>query len=300
MNILKKERSSALVSKQKRLVRNVALIVIAVFIIAHLLYGFISPVVRLKTTSFSVTSSSVTSSIRIVQLSDLHDWEHPKGNEYVVERISELKPDLVLITGDLVNGTDAETGESEKLLRAIVEGCGAPVYLSYGNHDVAYIEATGIDLKARWEALGATVVNRNYVDIEVNGNPVRIGGGLTSTFYGAEFLEDFENTSSLKLLLWHYGAEFRQTRVLDKHSIDAVFSGHAHGGQVVLPLIGPLVDPETGLFPGRLTGMFSSSDGTKHCFMNAGLGNGGIPRFNNCPEIVCVDFLPGTGNNIDQ
>ena len=93
------------------------------------------------------------------------------------------------------------------------------------------------------------------------------------------FLWDFENTDRYKILLSHLPIAWLKNDALEEWNVDCVFSGHLHGGQVILPGIGGVYAPDMGWFPGRLK--------------SAGLGNTEvIPRFNNIPEIVCVDLVP--------
>lgn len=77
--------------------------------------------------------------------------------------------------------------------------------------------------------------------------------------------------------------------------VDLIFSGHAHGGQFRLPLIGGLIAPNQGFFPKYDAGMFSAHN--THMVVSRGLGNSIIPfRINNRPEIILVELNP----NIDS
>lgn len=173
---------------------------------------------------------------------------------------------------------------------------------------IEYQDNFGTDVTQLYQAAGAIVLEHQYRDITVKGQSLRIGGiygyCLPDKYLETEeadlsecmFLWDFENTDRYKILLSHLPIAWLKNDALEEWNMDCVFSGHLHGGQVILPGIGGVYAPDMGWFPGRLKGVFDSKDGKRHLVLSAGLGNTEvIPRFNNIPEIVCVDLVPEGG-----
>ena len=77
--------------------------------------------------------------------------------------------------------------------------------------------------------------------------------------------------------------------VYAEQGIDLVFSGHAHGGQFRLPILGGLIAPNQGLFPQFDAGQFTS--GQTAMLVSRGIGNSVIPiRINNRPQIVVAEL----------
>ena len=73
--------------------------------------------------------------------------------------------------------------------------------------------------------------------------------------------------------------------------LDLVLTGHYHGGQIRLPLVGGLYAPYVGMFPEYTEGLFEGEQAT--CILSTGLGSGTrLPRINNLPEIVVADLIP--------
>ena len=281
-----------------------------IFVIIMLLFSGIMACQNLEQSKYSlscyfyqVPSDKIDTTIRIVQLTDLHNSEFGESSQELIDRIASQLPDLILLTGDLLNSDEPVTEIAENLIFSLCEI--APVYVSLGNHEVEYEQNYGVDISALYESAGATVLNHQYQDIIINNQPLRIGG-----IYGyclpdkyletgeadlseCMFLWDFENTDRYKILLSHLPIAWLKNDGLEEWNIDCVFSGHLHGGQIILPGIGGVYAPDMGWFPGRLKGVFDSEDGKRHLVLSAGLGNTEvIPRFNNIPEIVCVDLVP--------
>ena len=239
----------------------------------------------------------------MVQLTDLHNSEFGENNERLVRMVGKQNPDLILLTGDMLNGDEPRTEVAVGLIEQLAEI--ALVYASFGNHEKANENVYGTDVGALFSQAGAHVLERTYEDVEIGGQTVRIGG-----IYGyclpekylrtreardkeVEYLHDFQETDLLTLLLCHVPTSWIVNDNLEEWDVDVIFSGHVHGGQIRLPLIGGLYAPDQGYFPGRECGLYYSADHARVMVLSRGLGSGvGVPRFNNVPEIVVVDILP--------
>lgn len=241
--------------------------------------------------------------LRLVQLSDLHNTEFGEKNARLVKRIRTLKPDLILMTGDMINSDDPDISVILELTESLSEI--APVYCCYGNHEMSWMARFDTDLRPSLEQAGATVLNVEYCDLDWNGNALRLGGyegyyrAPVMTSHGDrekekqeyEFFQEFEHTDRYKILLNHIPTAWLDWEYRDDYEVDLVFCGHYHGGQVRLPLIGGLFAPNIGYFPHYTKGLYASIPAK--VVLSAGLGSDRkIPRINNPGEIVCVDLLP--------
>jgi len=257
----------------------------------------------LSCSHYEIRSEKLTQGVRIVQLSDLHNASFGEENQVLLDLVRTQQPDLIFCTGDFLTGNEPETATALALVQKL---CAiAPVYFSLGNHEILYEEACGTDVTALFSQAGATVLDFAYEDIDLNGQALRVGGiygyCLSPTYIKTgeanpaeiAFLSDFQKTDACTLLLCHMPVCWIENDNLDVWQIDCIFAGHAHGGQVTLPLIGGLYAPDQGFFPGVLEGTFSSKDGSSTLILSRGLGSSiAIPRFGNVPEVVTVDLIP--------
>lgn len=251
---------------------------------------------------YEVASEKILEPLRIVQLTDLHGHVFGEANAELAELVAEQQPDLIVMTGDMLDKTDADASVVCELIRAL-QGV-APIYYCHGNHEKTWMDTTGIVLDPQLTEAGAIVLDTAFADITVNGQPLRIGGyhgyyrywGMLTKSkeqWAAEdaFSDAFEDTEQFKLLLCHIPTGWIDWSLIDRAPVDLVLTGHYHGGQIRIPFIGGLYAPYVGFFPKYTEGMFEGEMGT--AILSTGLSTSrGIPRINNLPQVVVADLVP--------
>lgn len=277
-------------------------IILIVFLAALILYGagslWASKYV-LTVRRFEVNLGIGGDPIRTVVISDLHDHEFGENNEKLVEKIKEQEPDLILMDGDMLNEDSEDAGVPLELIGSL-SGT-APIYYSLGNHEEAYIENGHSELIGQLEAAGAAVLDKDFVDLEINGVEIRLGGiydyafgldgnndALSAPSDTLAFLQDYQNTDRVKIMLAHRPDSFIFGDASKVWDVDLVISGHDHGGQVVVPFLGGLYGGDQGWFPEYIHGLYEKDN--LQLFVTSGLGSSGekLPRFNNPPEIAVL------------
>lgn len=255
----------------------------------------------LTVTSYVISTNKLNKPLRIVQITDLHNSQFGTHNELLIEKAAEQEPDLIVLTGDLLNSNERELSPVLELIRELSNL--APTYASYGNHEKQYEKNYDFNLAVAFEKAGAKMLEFSYEDIEVNGQKLRLGGlygyclpekylrGNEADAAECDFLTEFQNTESYSVLLTHMPYSWVANDAISEWDIDCVFTGHDHGGLVRIPFVGGLYAPDQGFFPGRDCGLYYSKDGEKVMVLSRGLGKSGrVPRFNNVPEMVVVDY----------
>lgn len=252
----------------------------------------------LSISRYTYSNEKMEQTFTIVQLTDLHNYEFGSDNTRLLTCIRKEAPDLIFMTGDML---DDSMGSTDVVLHLVEEAVQiAPVYYSLGNHEISYTEKYDKDqtFYQQLRETGAVVLDKEYVDTIIAGQEVRIGGVYGYVLDhewqdGSEqrFMEEFQDTDRFKILLSHIPEGLLLWKSMEHWDVDLVFSGHVHGGQVRLPFIGGLFNPEEGWFPTYTKGMYKCGNGTM--ILSAGLGSSrGIPRVNNLPEIVVCEVEP--------
>ena len=212
----------------------------------------------------------------IAQVSDFHN--QPAGNQTLLAMLAEAKPDLIAVTGDLIDSRRTNVAISVQFIREAVKI--APVYYVPGNHEgripVAYAE-----LKTALSKLGVVILENENAIWEQGTDTVTITGLLDPRFH----IPWPELPSRhYRIVLSHRPELFAQ---YVERGFDLVLTGHAHGGQFRLPLIGGVFAPQQGLLPKYTAGIHVAKETSM--IVSRGLGNAPIiPRINNRPELVLI------------
>jgi len=243
---------------------------------------------HLETTYYTYKAEQLGADLegyRIVQISDLHNVKFGKNNQKLVDRIRECEPDMIVLTGDLVDSNHTNVDRAVQFVDEIVKIC--PVYYVTGNHEYWLEKSEYDELMDGLVSAGVVILDNQVVEISRWDAKFRLVGLDDKSLADGTLEALLSDEKELTVVLAHepqYLARYAGT------GVDLVLSGHAHGGQFRLPFVGGIVAPDQGFLPEYTAGEYYMN-GTE-MIVSRGLGNSVIPvRLFNYPEIVCVDLV---------
>lgn len=271
-----------------------ALITIVVIIVATVI---ILGNYDVETYKYNIKSEKIPESFdgfRIAQVSDLHNAEFDKYNSTVLQPIFLSRPNIIVITGDMIDSRNTDVDVALSFAQKAVNI--APVYYINGNHESRVPEEYE-ELKKGLIEAGITVLENESVDITVGEDTITLIG-INDPGFRMELVDDtmeqnvahqlmkvIPDNDNYKVILAHRPEYFD----VYAGNVDLVLSGHAHGGQFRIPLVGGLVAPGQGFFPEYYEGSYIK-DNTE-MIVSRGVGNSIIPfRINNKPEIIVAEL----------
>lgn len=233
------------------------------------------------------------SGFKIVHISDLHNAEFGENNIELLRILEEAGPDIIVITGDLVDSRHTDFDISFDFAGNAMNI--APVYYVTGNHESRLFEFYKFEKDL--EEAGVNVLRDESCKLMKNGEEILLIGlddpqftpyaereGKIPSLINTRLKKLKSDSNTFTVLLSHR-PEFFETYV--SNDIDLVLSGHTHGGQFRIPFIGALIVPDQGIFPKYDAGLFASNNTTM--IISRGLGNSIIPLRINCrSEIILV------------
>lgn len=238
-------------SKLKKIIK--ILIIFTIFIISVLLYSRYIGTSGLFIKEYSVKYDKLTNDFygfKIVHLSDIHYGRtvHKKELDNILKEVNLMKPDIVVITGDLI---DKDTKLNKKDIKYITDflnniNSNIGKYIIKGNHDYKFKE---------WDTVIAntdfTNLNDSYDLIYNSSTDYILISGVSTNLYGKKTIKekikptmDFINSQEIKpnysILIMH---EPDYINKIDYSKFNLVLAGHSHNGQIRLPFIGALYTP---------------------------------------------------------
>lgn len=221
--------------------------------------------------------------VRLVQVSDLHLSNYDDYFEKVSRRVSELNPDVILLTGDYL--------EEERNIRGVLDflkELKAPegIFAVQGNWEY-WSRLEGENLRRHFKGVGVKLLINERADLDIRGHSLSIFGlDYPSSIDNLNRLQSNVDPQRFNLLLSHVPAFAHEK--LDS-SFNLILSGHTHGGQVRLPFLPPFYLPR---YSGRfVSGLYHVSQHRIPLYVSRGVGTSVLPLRLMCrPEIGLIEL----------
>lgn len=270
----------------------ILLIIIAIILIIFYLY-FENSVLSISI--YKVKNKRIPknfNNFKIAHISDFHNTTIKKLNKDLKSQIKKEKPDIIVITGDLIDSRNTKMEVAINLIKEIKKY--GPVYYVPGNHESRIEKYKDFQEKLLNEGV-KILLNKTEV-IEINNEKINIAGIVDPAFINNKksnkeiinnnIKEANFNELNYTILLSHR-PEYFKTYI--ENNIDLTLTGHAHGGQIRIPFIGGIISPGEGLFPKYTNGLHEKEN--KSIIISRGIGNSLFPfRINNRPELVIIEL----------
>lgn len=229
--------------------------------------------------------------ISIMQISDVHNKVFGNQNEKLIEAVKRNNADIIVLTGDLVDRKTSNYSNVFSLVEKLKE-INRHIYFVTGNHEWEnkYTEEILDGLSKR----GVTILNNKNTQITIGTTTINLVGidNQPTNHENINLAFDGVSHEFYTVLLFH-----SPTVVEEYQDIQAnlILSGHTHGGQVRVPLIGALIAPDQGFFPELDKGIFEISS-KRYLYIDSGLGTSVLPiRFWNQSQISLVNVVGTNG-----
>ena len=278
---------------KKKFIVFAAIVAILILLIIWIAYGNTD----LEIYKYNVKSEDIPSefdNFRIVQISDLHNAEFGENNEKLLLMLKQADADIIAITGDMIDSRNTDIDVAISFAQKAVNI--APVYYVNGNHE-SRVLGEYEKLKQGLTDAGVNILENSSADITIGDEAITLIG-INDPNFRMDIVDDtmeqnvahqlmnvIPDNDNYKVLLAH------RPECFDVYAgnVDLVLSGHAHGGQFIIPFVGGLVAPGQGFFPEYYEGSHIKEN--TEMIVSRGIGNSIIPfRINNKPEIIVAEL----------
>ena len=281
-------------------------ICLAVFIFVCICYFIYIQNYGLKKTVYDISYDNLPSpfdGLKVLHLTDIHRKSFGKNQNKLISLIKNSKPDLIVVSGDIIYcynhwynigyNYKKDLSKVMKIFENIAKEY--PVYYAPGNHECK--SGYYPNIRKALISAGVIVLDSGYEIIKKDGSEIALLGLKDPTFWGGsnivveeyiqysqkELHEIKNKCNNLFTMLISHRPEIY--KVYEGEGVDLVFTGHAHGGQWIFPIIGPVYAPQQGFFPKYTHGVHKFNK--TNVLINRGMGNSSMTiRLFNRPEVV--------------
>ncbi|WP_245604636.1 metallophosphoesterase [Paucisalibacillus globulus] len=240
---------------------------------------------KVNKVQFQTKKTSPGSRFSILQLTDVHNKIFHDKNKKLIQMVNDVNADIVVLTGDLISRSTVDFSNVYSLIERILK-INQNVFYVTGNHELGndHVELFLTGLENR----GVTILSNLNTQITIGDTVVNLVGIDNASTDHEDLGLAFEGVDeeNYTILLSH------SPNVVTKYDAipaDLILSGHTHGGQVRLPLIGAVVGPDNSFFPKLDKGIFETESGN-YLYIDSGLGTTGYPvRFLNQSQISLIE-----------
>lgn len=239
--------------------------------------------------------------LTMVVLADLHNYSYGKENEVLIKQIDSIKPDIVLIAGDmLVRKAPKKYDTAYRLLKVLSRKY--PIYYGMGNHEQSLAcerEEYAALFKSYADKLtkdGIVLLDNESITLKRKKSTLKITGlSIEKPYYGksripkmpGDYIENLVGkceSECYNILIAHNPAYFENYVA---YGADLILAGHVHGGIIRIPFLGGMLSPQYRFFPKYDAGRFSEKGSTM--LISRGLGLHTLKfRIGNRPELMTV------------
>lgn len=267
---------------------NKIILVIFILIIVILVISNYISCNTIEISNYTINSAKLPNefkNFKILQLSDMHNKYYGEKQNKLINKIEEVNPNIVVITGDMVNSRDTSYTNFFEVIENISNKY--PIYYVLGNHEEDLSSENLSKIIKKLEENNVKVLNNEMQNITIGNNSINIYGLSKQLKVKDDIIQNKEvmdkllnniDKQSFNILLIHNPLYFKE---YEKYDIDLILSGHVHGGIIRLPVLGAMLSPNVSFFPEYNKGEYVINN--SKLIVSAGIGIGRMPIriFNN-------------------
>ena len=288
------KKTKAFIKNNPKVVKRALCVMLTLFVAFSIVTVWGNITLSIEKFNIETEKLDVKNGYKIAHISDYHNTHNKFLNDAVLSSLKEEKPDIIVLTGDLVDCRKTDIEKGVDFASNIIEI--APVYYVTGNHEcnisidgqsafdnmIKDLKSLGVEV-LRGEGTSITLPNDEKINIFGIDDPYFHCGSSSEIKYATDSLCSFLDVdkNEYNILLAHHP---EQLDIYSQYGFDLVYSGHAHGGQGRIFGLG-LIAPDQGLFPKYTSGLYEEN-GTK-LIVSRGIGNSIAPiRIFDRPHLI--------------